>query len=343
MATSLTIGVALARAAFSSAGSDAEDLETLLRNWTRLEERENTDHDLVASATVPGYLETTDGEAVKIFVPMNLCRVSPTRAQREGIHSSAAHFRIRTKGDYCISGSATFLGVTSAIDDVDLAEYVAEGFPVVADRLREMAALSGAGSVTYSYLTIYHRSRKGELGKTAFTAIEPCLRAAKLEQWRKLRIDGAANLDAILLGEKEVSNMAFPAKLGQHSPESSVYQEIVVVDAGSAAAPRSLAEPAELNRYLKLMETEALKWNEEFVMTGATKPALKALKRTMSLLLMLGDRRTFLDGLKLLPPDLSSNHMLDLKGIGSFVERSLMLYREYLGISGAGRRQARGA
>ena len=89
MATSLTIGVAIVRAAFSSGASDADDLRTLLRNWTRLEERENVEQDLVASLSVPGYLETADGDGVKVYVPVNLCRVSPTRAQREGIHSNA--------------------------------------------------------------------------------------------------------------------------------------------------------------------------------------------------------------------------------------------------------------
>ena len=64
MATSLTIGVAIVRAAFSSGASDADDLRTLLRNWTRLEERENVEQDLVASLSVPGYLETADGDGV---------------------------------------------------------------------------------------------------------------------------------------------------------------------------------------------------------------------------------------------------------------------------------------
>ena len=160
-----------------------------------------------------------------------------------------------------------------------------------------MSTFPGKDGIKFSYLTIYHRSRKGELGTTAFPAIEQCLLAAGQEQWRKLRIDGIANFDAIHLGEKDVSNMAFPALPGDHSPESSVYQEIVVVDAQSDATPRSLAESIELIRYMNLMKLEALKSKKEFVRTGAMKPALKALKRTMSLLLMLGDRRTFLDGL----------------------------------------------
>lgn len=156
--------------------------------------------------------------------------------------------------------------------------------------------------------------------------------------WRKLRIDGKAHFNLEVLGDKDVSNTAFPAKLGQYSAESSVYQEIVFVDNGCANAPRSLAERTHITGYLNFLELDARKWKEELHEIGEAKPALKALRRTLSLLLMLGNAAMFREGLRLLPPDLKSGHDVDSLGINRFVDDALAFFLECKERAGASRR-----
>lgn len=340
---SLKQGVALAYSAYSEDDEGTGNLEEILRAWTRLEERENEERDLVISKSVPGYLETLDQGGVKVFVPLNLCRVSPSRPQRESIHTEAAFFRLQSLRDYCLSGSATFLGATSAIDDIDLAEYVDIDVSQVSGRLRVMAGSVVASGVTFDQLTVHVNGPDGGLKvQSHFPDLGKCLAALDPTSWRKLRIDGRAHFSLAVLGDKEVSNTAFPARLGQYSAESSVYQEIVFVDSGCANAPRSLADRAQITGYLDFLELDARKWKEELHETGETKPALKSLKRTLSLLLMLGNAAMFREGLRLLPPDLKSGHHVDGLVIDRFVDDALAFFLECKERAGASRRLRKG-
>jgi len=301
-------------------------LLTLLSAWSRVEDRMNSDGDLTPVDEVPGYLHTKDAKGISVFVPINLVRVSPSRAQRSEIHNLALGFTLQPDIDYCLSGSGTFLGVTNLVGDIDLAEYASSTWQNIEQRIVEIREAGQTPQKGMQRLTIVHPTGQSRQ-KTcrSFPKIQKCLSASRRLGWNRIYLEGYADLSGIYLGLKDMTNMVFPVRSRDETSDSFVLQEIVLTDDPSGRPPRSFLDRAQTAGYLDFLELEARKYLDGFQVSGISALLVKSLKRVLSLILLLGDRTRFTDGLSNLTKTENLGD-LDTARISDYVTDTLQYY-----------------
>lgn len=305
-------GVVLVKNAYSSA-PDADDKRTaLLEFWCFVEAGMNSDRDLEIANEAPGYLVAQTKDCGNFFVPVNLVRVSPTVPQREEIRAISEDLKLREDFEMCLSGSATFLGVTAFLGDIDFAEYFA---PPHESILRGIGILSNSPSyptLRIEWIQAYFSkgSRRKSLRRRMTGSSDVASEVAN-SGWRKIQVGAWADLRRIHLGGLELTNMVVPvSRPTQTSQASFVHQEIVLTEP-EKIPPRSLANREQIVGYFEFLIAQGTTKLEESIKFRCEKRAAKALKRCLALIMLLSDRVLFQKGLELLPLD--ANEPFDLE------------------------------
>lgn len=255
-------------------GLKETDLANLLRVLARMRSRQDVDGMLVPENDVPGYLARDVGPC-KIRVPFNLAFVSPVWDQYISILNAADLLKLQPSLELCISGSATFLGRSNLLSDVDIAEYYCADVRLIGNFVDQMARKETSQKAV-EYVKVYFeggghfRDRKW-----------PFKRAAKRcegRSWTKMFIQGQCDL----LGRQgmKISNMVLPVEPGAYSSKSYIYQEIVASDSGTLNGVRSLAKDGQLTGYAGFLLGAAVE-------TLAADDYIKALKRALALAMLL--------------------------------------------------------
>lgn len=276
----------------------------------------------LALSAHPGYLATSSG-ADTILVPFQLAPVFPGRAVLDATVAVARDARVVEGNPICVSGSATFLGRTSEVGDLDFCEYHL-GDPgdlpgAVARKAAEDAPLA------LIELKCGDRAFKApwdDVGEVASAILDvpPPLPAGrvKLDMWS----DGPlgplpATCLVLALGEdREAGNAEW----------SFAHQEAVLTD---GPPPRVLDDPLRFSRYCGWLLAEARRLvSGEGVDKPATVRAPKALKRLLSLLLAFGDAETVEEVLAGLDADhvrqiVRSGRLAELEGMAGKADPAL--------------------
>ena len=327
-------GVLLVQLANSSDPAVTEKLKDLLEIWTLLETETNFDKDLKPANDVPGYLTTVTDSGAGFYVPVNLVRVSPKADQRAFLEALSRDMKVRDDFEVCLSGSGTFLGITTFVGDLDFAEYFTPPHEAVVLGLRELKEDGDYPTQKIRWIQAYFpKASNQKTRREGFANLRSIELAINAHGWRKLQIGAAADLTTHTLGDKEITNMVVPTSAAQStSPFSYVYQEIVMTE-GSNRPQRSLTDQAQINGYFEFLNQEARIKLAHSLKHNSMQSAAKALKRAISLIMLLSDRSLFAKGLEILPT--SSSEALDINIVSKYVEEVLEVARKARTIKGS--------
>lgn len=320
-------GVLLVQWAYSEESTAKSKLSKLLETWSLLEAKENFDEDLVPATDVPGYLVSSLESKRGFFVPVNLVRVSPKANQREFLEVLAADIQVRKSFEVCLSGSGTFLGATESIGDIDFAEYFLPPHEEVVLGLRELAGNRSYPSLSIDWVqTYFPPNRKRRPLYNRFGDLRRTELAINAYGWKKLQVGASADLSDHYLEANEITNMVLPASApSSTSPHSNVYQEVVMVEEGKRP-PRSLTDNGQISGYFEFLIKEARIKLAFSLEHNCIQTAAKALKRAISLIMLLSDRLLFSRGLALLPS--APNQALELEVVAGYIEDVLEVARK---------------
>ena len=250
-----------------------ETMASLLVLGTLDAERSDPDGKLVRVPDHPGYL-CRDIQGVRVFVPFNLAKVSPTSDILGEVIKIGNQVKLGARSHICVSGSTAFLGVLRVVADLDFCEYylLENGDPALA-----LAAVSEIEDIPlvcakfdgqdvrppWSCLTDISKFLKGPLGR--------------------LKLDF---MSCGILGPMPTTNMILATTDGEDgsASESFAYQEAII---GADVPLHSLVGPERFGAYLLFLRDQARKYLDESSETPQY--AIKALKRLLALKSALGD------------------------------------------------------
>jgi hypothetical protein len=261
-------------------GNGASEEGDALRNTVAiraiLAERTDSDQELVCDPDNIGYLRRSIGMS-QIFVPFNLASVFPGASLLSELIGIARHVALGPSHPICISGSTTFLGRNVPIGDLDFCEY----FPAPLQSLATLVR-SKIGSISNQVLV------RVNLGSGSVVApwddLESRLENFSQSRKERLRLDFFWSSQA--LGALPTSSIVLPTNSSFSDgllDRSHPYQEAVI---SVSPLPRNLYTPHELTKYASFLEGEIAHYLKE-AQNGGTK-AIKAIKRSLSLLLLIG-------------------------------------------------------
>lgn len=257
---------------------DQEGLEALLELRTLEAAGRDPDGALTIAESFPGYLvREVDDEP--IFVPFNLAAVSPRLDQLRAAKGVACAIRLAKENALCLSGSAATLGKTATVSDLDFCEYHLG---------TERALIEGVQARTASDPRLVWVKRAADEKPAAAPwsdltdLLKPPLDAIKL--------DFVSNSE---LGVLPTTTVVLKTT-GEDGPagKSFAYQEAVVA---GAKPVRVLINPERLGAYIWWLKDEPAKLLKADAPPKRAKNTVKALKRCLSLYLMLESPDTVRD------------------------------------------------
>lgn len=282
---------------------------------------------LKSEQSSPGYLARTI-DSRKIFVPFNLAYVSPSQSHIPVLMAIASEISMVAGGEMCLSGSATFLGRSQALQDIDFAEYFCSAPNAAALHVGTMDGRVRPKLTRLISLTVKYPKVSGKRNASYSSPVAAAVDAVDVGDWREIFVKG--NSPFLNNGRMKISCKIFPVGPGDTSPDSYVLQEIVFSDPGSGQAPRSLAERKRVRKYVSWLLSEAGKLLDD-------RRHMKALKRSISLALLLGFDKLFNAGLELLPSD--SSKIENPQAIETFVKLVMKEAEDVAGLAGAAHRE----
>lgn len=256
-----------------------EDLESEISAFLRMAAleagRSDPDGELLPVADKPGYL-SRELSGREIFVPFNLASVVPHTQILNAVTDIAEAVRTNTTSPICISGSTTFLGAISEIGDLDYCEYyLADPAGLCADALRvgrEEALPLACLKCGENYYN------------PPWPDCESGLRAtfAGLDE-KSLKLDFISNGE---LGVFPTSSVVLATRGEDGAAHRSfAYQEAVV--AGGHPV-RMLVRPDRFGAYVDWLCEQIRYYVEQDIENPFSNFPVKALKRSLSLMLITG-------------------------------------------------------
>ena len=225
-----------------------------------------------------GYLRRSL-ESVEIYVPFNLASVFPGQERLEPLVKLARAIVLKREHPICISGSATFLGVSIPICDLDFCEYYLSELNVLPDLVGALTAATAKRALT--------RVKWPEASfDPPFAGVVSALSARCAARMEYIKLDYAWCVDS--LGLLPTTSMILKVEedlSGPASARSFPHQEAVVCE--PSIRPRGIIVPSDIGRYLDFLREQAREYAGKGE-AGDTAAALKALKRALSFLLMIG-------------------------------------------------------
>lgn len=237
-------------------------------------ERTDPDCALTASAAFAGYL-TLSTAGKHIFVPFNIASVFPGTDILNNIVPISGKVSLNSRNPICLSGSATFLGHSVPVADLDFCEYNVEPTPV-SSKLYDKIGIAG---------DLYFVQFKCDQGNFVFpwTELSTVIQRGHIDRAAKLKAD-YISVDGFF-GAISATCLTLKNDLGVMKTSSHVYQEAVICDRDP---PRTLFSQDELSSYLQFLSDEVARYSKQANSHGSAQYALKALKRALSFLLMIG-------------------------------------------------------
>jgi hypothetical protein len=257
---------------------DREDLMAYVRLRTIEAERMDEDEQLVeAGDEYPGYLRR-EAAGAQIFVPFNLAPVFPGDRTLSPAVEIGRNIILAKENALCISGSTTFLGQIETVGDLDFCEYYLNTPSNLSADL--LLKLNGAGIPLVCV----------KCAGNEFRAPWPDISAHILDVFPegankppRLKLDFVSKSP---LGVLPTTSIVLLTSTGEDlaASQSFAYQEAVVVGAGPV---RGLISPERLGTYVTWLRKEIRSLLDG---THSHRPSdypIKALKRCLSLLLMI--------------------------------------------------------
>lgn len=272
---------------------------------------------------VPGYLETCISEK-RVLVPFHLGSFFPSDDILAEVVGVAERVALVIDNPICISGSMTFLKVFRSIGDLDYCEYYPGDPRILAEcvKAKTVAEQEDLLLVEIKCGAKHHRPWK-DLDKMLEAALVP---GGVLAPPEPIKLDF---LSTTSLGVLPTTSLVLPVKEDAeagNAERSFAYQEAVICQ---GEPPRTLLRPESMGRYLNWLLEDARKWLSAECGAPKAKRAPKALKRLLSIALLLGETRLVeevVEGLKLPPlEDVGIMSRADeVKGMLGYISESLM-------------------
>ena len=312
-----------------------QDLVWLLNTRAVVEERRDSEKLFLIDKDCPGYLKSENSERSITFSPLNLVEVAPTKQTRYTLEQKSAAFQMNDTLNICLSGSATFLGVTSNIGDVDFAEYLLGEEQAISSGLSRIVNQSIVNDFEFTGFYVKYIRGGGDYFKHPINS-DFILSQISRKGCESLSWIGSADLSAIGLDRVEFTNKVFPIKHASDVKGNSwIYQEMVFLPS-SETPQRKLSEGTQLAGYLNFLVKESGSLGRIALRKKCTKRAVKGLKRAISLALMLGVRNLFRQGFALLPKT-SVDHV-HIENITNYIRSVIELFEKVMSQKGADER-----
>jgi hypothetical protein len=236
------------------------------------------DSRFVASAAFKGYLFCTVDEE-RIYVPFHLVSVFPDGETIQALTNVAQTIRLDDRTAICLSGSATFLGREVPVSDLDFCEYYPSPLGEIGRRVLQKMDPSSERALVLLKLerdTFHH----------PWSELQVLCSNGQIEAAERLKFDYVWVVSAVgLIPASCVTLRVSETYSGPALGYSFVYQEAVLAPDGP---PRQLFHRQELGEYLRFLERQVALYRHELDVEASLKNALKALKRALSLLLIIG-------------------------------------------------------
>ncbi|MCW3101520.1 MAG: hypothetical protein JWL77_7138 [Chthonomonadaceae bacterium] len=257
------------------AAQDDEDLALFIETQSGNAEFSDPDETLQVDSQYPGYL-WRDGPSGRIYVPFNLAAVFPRHADLESIVDVAEKVLLAAGDPLCISGSTTFLGRFTGIGDLDFCEYY---LPDPSTLPAAISPKTQSGDPPLIWVKCGGKYRAPWAGLDAavsasFTGQNPA----------RLKLDFVTDGSLGLLPTTSVVLATTSGEDGA-ADQSFAYQEAVIL---GLAPVRVLVSAKRLGTYADWLRSEVRKLVEGTHEHQSEQAPIKALKRCLSLLLMLG-------------------------------------------------------
>ena len=247
-------------------------------------EGQDVDKALRASPDFPGYLFRTVGER-NVFVPFNLAGVFPGETRLLQVIETAHGVRLNVGHPLCISGSTTFLGRVSNVSDLDFCEYYLSEASTISSAVSSVAKNGGCP------LLITVKCAKDSIA----------IPSDDLDQFLGKRLHhqvvhppaNTLKLDFIGLssesGPLPVTNLVLPVMPGHLEEGNALFSFAYQEGVFDVSEPcRSLLGIQQFTTYVDWLRTQIEKWLRDPEPDEILKAPLKSLKRTLSLMLLLG-------------------------------------------------------
>jgi hypothetical protein len=230
---------------------------------------------LVFDKSFVGYVRT-QCEGLAVYIPFHLAAFFPTGTTLAELIGISQEVALDNGDPICLSGSATFLGASNAISDLDYCEYYLDS------NIRNPAKFVEGGWNKSNIRTTIVRTR---CLSTTYVRPWPSLPNVLRVFEEQIQDDQGLTIktDAIclsdLLGPLPVSNLVLLLARAMESGAANkthVFQEAVLTK--GEGPPRTLVNANGLGRYLNFLRRDARKFS-------ASEP-LKSLKRSLSFFLL---------------------------------------------------------
>jgi len=271
---------ALAKRGDQPTSEQVDVLRSYLELRTLTFARADADARLVSSVE-PGYLETSSHDR-RVFVPFHLARFFPSQETLDEAVTVARLVAAEAANPICISGSTTFLKALPAIGDLDFCEYHMGAPQRLAERVcTKTQAQDGPPLVEVKCGEHYHHPWAG-----LETALRGKLGTARASDAEPVKLDF---ISVSGLGTLPTTSLILPV---EGDPEAGnagrtfTYQEAVICD---SAPPRTLLKPESMGHYVNWLIGDAEGWLDEDSPARNSKRGPKALKRLLSVALLLGE------------------------------------------------------
>ncbi|MCA1471165.1 hypothetical protein I6F09_25200 [Bradyrhizobium sp. IC3195] len=224
-----------------------------------------------------GYLKRSIDE-IEVYVPFNLVSVFPGQERLGDLVGTARSMVLSGGHPICLSGSATFLGRSIPISDLDFCEY----FP---SPIASMPSLI-TGRIGSSLEQLLVRVNwNGNRFSAPFDGLQVELDRLANEAVTYVKLDFL--WDVPKFGMMPTTSMILKVNdnfCGEALRRSHVHQEAVIC---RGEPPRDVFGISEICGYLTFLRSEVSKYAASGQESGST-DSLKALKRALSLLLLVG-------------------------------------------------------
>ncbi|TPQ52344.1 hypothetical protein C2U72_03625 [Prosthecomicrobium hirschii] len=255
------------------------DLILLIAARAMLADGTDVDGALHCDADVVGYLTRRVG-AEGVYVPFNLVRAFPGGRLLEEVVATAVRFRLGWGHPICISGSITFGAREVPFSDLDFCEYFASSAVALSPLVCERTRAEGSGVLV--------RIKCAEhLWGMPWDDLHDGLRNAVIEDpSSRVKLDFIGMLP--VAGLLPISSVVLVAGADFSAPaveRSFVHQEAVVL---RGLPPRQVFDRDRLAAYVDFLLSEISSYADQAKLTGRIGPAIKCLKRALSLAVLIG-------------------------------------------------------
>ena len=258
----------------SLSASDTQLLEAYLKFRTIQADRSDTEKTFTPSEAHVGYLcRMVDDQ--EVFVPFNLTAVAPGLDDFRTMIDVGRLIHLDGANPFCLSGSAAAMGRLPPGADLDFCEYHLTPDEGLFERAQPLINNTAARLVW---------AKSDKLAKDK-VCVDPWvdLDVALAAPVGRVKLDFVSRTG---LGVLPTTTVVLGTTTGEdgEARQSFAYQEAIVLGNGPC---RVLVEPAEIGRYIDWLKGQVRKILDEPEAYGRGAP-VKALKRCLSLLLMLG-------------------------------------------------------